>query len=166
MLLEDCYDTVDRNLDGNEISTVEGLEFLSNLEELAISNQKIEGPLVFDAKCMVGISNSLRVLSCENDQITNLENIWFLAGLETLKVARNQILRLDELEKPLACLGALKELDLSQNPVNYIPKIRDHIVLMSGPTLQSLNNKSILKNEREFLINWAKRKYFLSLCCM
>lgn len=138
---------------------VEGLEFCRRLEELTLSNQKIAHELIFDPESMASIANSLRVLVCENDKIESIDALSLLSGLEVLKLARNKIIKLEELEKPLATLTCLKELDLLNNPIIYIPKFRDHVVLMSGPALGSLNNKNILKNEREFLVNLTRRKY-------
>lgn len=148
------------NLDKNFINKVQGLEFLGKLEELDISQQNlVEGEhLTFEAPSMAGISNSLKRLVANDNKIESLENLWFLSSLETLKLAKNQIIDIAEFEKPLACLSRLKDLDITHNPMTVLPKFRDSLVLMSNGSLESLNNKNILKNEREYLVNLNRLK--------
>ena len=75
------------------------------------------------------------------------------------------------MEKMLACMTQLVQLDFRENPVEKIPKVRDQIVMMSQNLgnlgefyqflinlLDQLNDKKILGNERAFLMKFYNIK--------
>lgn len=99
----------------------------------------------------------VRDLECENNQISELDSFQFLGYLRTLKLKDNDIKNIFDLEKGLVCLKSLSVLDIRDNPVLSIPKYRDMIIMM-GLNLRELNEKNVLKHEREFLFRLHKRK--------
>lgn len=96
-------------------------------------------------------------MECENNQISELDSFQFLGYLRTLKLKDNDIKNIFDLEKGLVCLKSLSVLDIRDNPVLSIPKYRDMIIMM-GLNLRELNEKNVLKHEREFLFRLHKRK--------
>jgi hypothetical protein len=139
-------------LTNNKIECIEGLENLDNLEELYVSDQRLNGKSVtFQLESMAIISQRLGVLESEGNNIKDIAPLAYLSEVRTLKLQNNSLEKWEDLERCLACMRNLKELDLRKNPVDKIPKLRDQVFLMSL-SLDTFNEKEILKTEREFLV--------------
>jgi hypothetical protein len=70
---------MDRYLNKNKISTIEGLEWCEQLEELYVSDQDINEEMTFDLGSLAVISKTLRVLECDNNNIKNPGNLAYLS---------------------------------------------------------------------------------------
>lgn len=55
-------------------------------------------------------------------------------------------------------MSLLKELKISGNPIEKLPKYRDQ-VLMMAPSVEEFNGKTVIAHEREFLFKFYKLKY-------
>jgi len=106
---------------------------------------------------MAMVSDRLRVIECDNNSVKDVSSLAYLSVLGRLSLKNNNIEAIEDLERILACLNYLTELDLRGNPVEKIPKIRDQIVMMS-PSLENLNDKKILGHERTFLLRFYNIK--------
>jgi Leucine-rich repeat (LRR) protein len=140
-------------LDNNHIEVVEDLDTMYKLEELYISNQELpEGVhMTFDDSSMKAISGSLTILNATNCQIEDIMNLGWLENVTKLNLSKNQIENLDAVQFVLSSNISLTEFDLSNNPINKIPKYRDKVVAASRRNLESLDGVSIGNNERQFV---------------
>lgn len=96
-------------------------------------------------------------MECESNQLIDLDGLHYLGYLRVLKLKGNNIEKIFDLEKGLVCMKNLLDLDIRENPVLSTPKFRDFIIMMSL-NLRELNEKSVLKHEREFLFRLHQRK--------
>jgi len=144
-------------LSKNMIKVIEGLEYCQQLEELYVSHQNIKQELQFDPTSLAVISRTLTVFESDGNKITNPGPLAYLSYVTNLSLKGNAIEDLEGLEKVLACMNFLVKLDLRDNPLEKIPKVRDQIVMMA-PRLELLNDKKILDNERAFLLKFYNIK--------
>ena len=145
------------NLSKNRITRIEGLQFNQRLQELKINAQRIKTPLIVDDDSMIAISNSLILLECEENKISNLNPFRWLVKLQTLKLKGNDLKSIFDLEQGLVCLSSLRNLDVRKNALVETEKWRDYVVMM-GLSLTELNEKKVLMHEREFLFKFHKRR--------
>jgi len=145
------------NLSRNMIVVLEGLEYNQELEELFISHQQTTEELQFDMTSLAVISNTLRTLEADGNRIKNVSPLAYLNNVRTLSLKNNAIEDLEGMEKVLACMTLLGQLDFRENPIEKVPKVRDQIVMMSQ-NLENLNDKKILANERAFLMKFYNIK--------
>jgi len=139
-------------LTNNKIQSVEGLEYLENLEELYVSEQRLQGKsMSFSLDSMAAVSGKLRVLEAESNNVVDPTPLSYLSELQKLKLQNNKIEKYEDLERLLACMTSLTELDLRQNPIEKTNKLRDQVFMMSR-SLETFNEKQILSTEREFLL--------------
>jgi hypothetical protein len=105
-----CYD--------NQLTTLEGIENLVNLQYLYCSNNQLTS--------LEGIENlvNLKFLYCDNNQLTTLEGIENLVNLQYLSCNNNQLTSLEGIEN----LVNLKELLCGNNQFSndYIKYLRDY----------------------------------------
>ncbi|CAG9318714.1 unnamed protein product [Blepharisma stoltei] len=139
------------HLDRNCIQKIEGLENLNELTELHCNRQNIRVPLEFDENSIVGISPNLRILSLCGNKIEDISLLWYLDKAEEIDLSENQIQMGEDFIKALSCMNYLKILNLSGNPIVRRPKYRDEVIL-SNYSIQELDGKTILGNEREYLL--------------
>lgn len=70
--------------------------------------------------------------------------LYYLERLEVLILKRNRIEDFEMHVCPmLQTMSSLKQLDLSDNPVNQITKYRDQIIILTGNRLQEIDNKKV-----------------------
>ena len=81
--LENCCNLKRLFLNRNCINKINGLHYCSSLQELYLNDQNISNGLGmnFDKDSMIGISDSLRQLEIEGNEIWNIENLEFLCNL-------------------------------------------------------------------------------------
>jgi len=145
-------------LTNNKIRCVEGLELCENLEELYMSDQRLKGKsMTFNLDSMAVISKRCHILEANNNNISDPSPLAYLSEVETLKLENNLIAKIEDVEKILACMSNLRELDLRQNPIEKVSKIRDQVFMMSR-SLETFNTKEILGAEREFLFKFYNIK--------
>lgn len=58
----------------------------------------------------------------------------------------------------LQTMTSLQQLDLSENPVNAIPKYRDQIIILTTNRLQEIDKKKVTQQERSYLMQLVQRK--------
>jgi len=112
-----CIGDPDR---GNQIASLSGLQYATNLQSLTL-----RWHLITDISPLSGLSN-LQTLVLERCQISDISILSGLKNLRSLGLHRNRISNIS----PLTSLTSLGELDLRINPLNqeayntYIPQIR------------------------------------------
>ena len=74
-----------------------------------------------------------------------------MENLYSLDLQNNKISNLDDVSPFLSTIQWLCKLDLRGNPLAKMKKYRDQIIMI-GLKIQSLDNKKVTENEREYLI--------------
>lgn len=151
--LESLRNLQQLDLSKNKISKIEGLQFNMSLKELYISDQKTKNTMTFDFDSMAGISESLRFLQCNDNNVENIDALGYLVVLDTLEMKNNKIKDVLNLERALTCMRFLRKLDLRDNPMVQIKKHRDYVLMMCL-SIQEFNTKRVLPDERKFLFKF------------
>lgn len=156
------------NLDSNgqriqgDIESLEDLQWLPNLKELTLVNEKSINNIsvVFNQKNLTSITLSgcnfpkdmltrfsefekLEYLNLDGNSISDIEFIKEIKGLIGLSLANNAIMDLSPLEELLS----LAELDISNNAFNSITVLQKLYLIkdlnLSGNNLKDLNNLAV-----------------------
>ena len=132
------------NLDGlisNDVTSINGLKWLTNLEELDLSNNGID-----NIDFASGVKN-LKKLNVNNNNISTLEKLKQHTYIEYLNISNNLINNLDYVHR----FTKLKYLDISSNSISDITNVGNLINLES---LFLNNNKlSVFKDALSALNN-------------
>jgi len=150
-------------LDQNAIEHLHGLEGCPGLEELHISNQRLPPgrALTFDVESLMAVSNSLKILMCTKNNLsdpTELAKLAILRRLEILNLVDNNIESSLDMRPILERCGRLQKLDIAGNPCCKVePKFRDTIILLSD-SIANLDGKSVSGKERVFLLQLHMRR--------
>jgi len=147
------------HLGRNRITVVEGIEKCVSLRELHIEDQLLPAgeKLVFDPRCIIGLSGSLEVLNVAGNRIDDLGDLCHLQSIHTLNLSNNFIRSMKELQGLLQANRRLQRLRVVGNPICHINKYRENIITMSISLLE-LDSKEITKIQRQFLLNWKISK--------
>lgn len=164
--LEHCNKLKRLFLNKNNIQEVSGLIYSFELTELYLNDQNITDSsggigMSFDKDSMIGVSETLRILEIEGNKIWKTDNLEYLRAMERLKMGRNAIENVVDLEMALTCMASLTDLRYTGNPFEGKQKSRD-FVLMMGLNIVELNGKTIMPHEREFLFKFHKKRQFSS----
>ena len=108
--LESLTDLEELLLDNNQISEIKGLETLTNLKELSLDNNQIS-----EIKGLESLTE-LEILSLSNNQISEIKGLETLTDLKELSLDNNQISEIKGLES----LTELEILSLSNNQISEI----------------------------------------------
>merc|ERR1711916_94729 len=140
-------------VDGNRIGSLKGLEQLTRLEELHMSNQKLAPEVDFelDIQILDALAPSLMVLQFKGNQLREPQPLAVLSSLQRLNLAGNRIDSVDSLAVVLEVCQFLNNLDVQGNPLCSQPKFRDRIIL-SSPYLMNLDGKEITDQQRDTLV--------------
>ncbi|PRP86016.1 leucine rich repeat containing 48-like [Planoprotostelium fungivorum] len=125
------------NLEGNEITKVEGLDDCTNLRELILDRNRIK---TLDSDAF------LNLVHLKNNGISTLSGVDHLISLHTLRLSNNRIQELYELDRLSAT--RVKELYIQPNGVCRKPHYRQ-MVITANPALEVLDDKRIEVEERE-----------------
>lgn len=130
------------------IESFEGIQYLINLENLDVSNNKMK-----DLKAISDLK-ALKVLTVLRSELESLEGIEHLSNLESLNAACNEIKDIT----PLSTLTNLTELELTKNKIEDITPISQLTVLKGlGLGINQISDIQILANltnlEYVFLTN-------------
>ncbi|MEW5304785.1 MAG: hypothetical protein WDW36_007372 [Sanguina aurantia] len=132
-------------LHGNDITRVEGLEGLVNLQELVLDRNRVR---YLDPESFLGLPR-LRELRLEENGLRSLANLHPLASsLQALHLGGNRITEPADLDK-LGCLTALLELSLAGNPLTRKQTYRA-LLISKLPRLYSADGQVISHEEREY----------------
>lgn len=146
-----CLPSLQRlDISDNEIPVLEGLSQSQQLQELACNRQRLISPFLFEEESIVGISQSLLKLSLVGNLIEDVGVLWYLDAVQEVDLAENRVEFTEGLDKMLTCMRGLVRLVLKGNPVTRIPKYRDEVI-MRNASVQELDGRDILANEREYL---------------
>jgi len=133
-------------LEGNEITRIDGLQGLPNLQQLILSKNKIKK---LDPQSLEGLME-LRSLQLEENGLRSLVNLGPLPKLRSLFLAFNCISELSEIDYLLPPRFApnLYELTLRNNTVARKPHYRSTIVYKI-PSLTVLDGKEVSQEEKD-----------------
>lgn len=87
----------------------------------------------------------------------NVDTLAYLPYLDNLNLKDNLLKTPFALENALVCMKYLRTLQLKGNLLCKTEKWRDCVVMMAL-ALEELNDKKILKHEREFLFRLHQKK--------
>ena len=130
-------------LQDNDISKLEGLDALCNLEELVLDRNRIK---FLDPHSFEGL-HSLRELRMEENGLRSLSHLSHLTRLHALHLTCNRVVDVAEVEK-LVAHPELYELTLMSNPVTRKQVYRP-MVLRHCPGLKFLDGKEVTTEERD-----------------
>ncbi|GIL49189.1 hypothetical protein Vafri_5338 [Volvox africanus] len=132
-------------LQANDITRIEGLEGLLNLQELVLDRNRIR---YIDMDALNGLPR-LRELRLEENGLRSLHGFHPVARtLQALHVGSNRISEPADLER-LTTLTGLLELTLAGNPISRKNAYRA-MVLAKCPRLQALDQQMVTGEERDY----------------
>lgn len=137
-------------LNGNCLRSLEPLAPLVGLEELHASSQKLPAGMALDlAPTALGGMQHLRVLSVANNGLTSANELKSCRALQVVDLSKNQLRTLQDLLGLIAA-APIRELDVRANEMSDSRQELDSIIVHS-PTIESLNGRDIMQNERPYL---------------
>ncbi|TNV88203.1 hypothetical protein FGO68_gene9687 [Halteria grandinella] len=146
-------------LEKNRISRLEGLTACRQLEELYLSQQDTQSDFSFDEYSLAAIAGSLKYLDLSQARVSEPMPLYYLERVEVLILKKNRIVDFEDQVCPmLQTMNALRQLDLTDNPVTQIPKYRDQVIILTGQRLQEIDNKKVTQQERSYLMQLVQRK--------
>lgn len=84
-----------RNLSGNKIITLKGLENLPSLEILHMDRQKTQQDFLMDPASLEALGTSLKTLTLSDCKVSVVEALSLLFELEDLYLPKNQLARVE-----------------------------------------------------------------------
>ncbi|XP_072485470.1 leucine-rich repeat-containing protein 9 isoform X4 [Notamacropus eugenii] len=129
-------------LQGNEISQIEGLDNLSDLQELVLDHNRIRA--ISDSAFVK--PSALVALHLEENRLRELTNLQPLVKLEKLFLGYNKIQDMAELEK-LEVIPSIRELTVYGNPISRKITYR-HMLIYRLPNLQMLDGMTLNYDDR------------------
>jgi hypothetical protein len=98
----------------------------------------------------------LEMLSLTENNMTNAANLCHLTALQSLNLSSNSINSTSDI-LPIVKNKSLIEINLCDNPIKKNRKFRQ-LLILSSPSLLSINGKDVTTFEREFTISLSIRK--------
>jgi len=113
----------------------------------------------FDDYSLAGISSTLTTLDLSFCRVSTVKQLYFLDGLDNLKLNNNNITDLnDEVLYMINTMKRLRTLDLRNNDVTKSTlKYRDHVIMVCY-SVQELDGKEVKDQQRKYLSNLANEK--------
>lgn len=146
LLLEDLRDITSLDLNEREISNVEGIQYLFNLNELNLSNNGVKN--IDPVKNLI----HLKSLYLNNNEIENIKPLGYLKDLELLDLQGNKVSDITSLENLLK----LKQLSFMDNKVSDISKLSGlvnlEILVMQGNEITDIKSLENLVNLKELYL--------------
>ena len=137
-------------LNGNEIASLAPLAPLTGLEELHAASQRLQPDETFDpAPAALGGMLGLRVLDLSGNSLRTTDGLGECRGLEIVNLSKNPLLSLASVAGVLAA-SPITDLDLRQCGVSESRQRLD-AVIVSCPTIQTLNGRTLTAAERPYL---------------
>lgn len=147
-------------LDGNAILTVSGLESCIMLEELNVSNQKLQNgmELAFEPSTLNTLSGNLTRLNVSGCNIVSPIVFSSMTELQLLDCSNNKIKIAGEVVEVLSGLKELEKAIFTSNPVCKTTKYRETMLINCNNRLSYLDGKEIDRKQRDALIRFAKHR--------
>ncbi|CAG9863965.1 unnamed protein product [Phyllotreta striolata] len=136
----------------NEISVLENLENLYNLEELHVEHQNLPDGMgiCFDPRCTISLSRTLRVLNISDNKIPSFSSLSFLEELQSIDASNCELEDLQEVCETISNWRYLTVAVFKGNPITKSHRYREDIIVNSY-YLETLDGKSVSDTSREFL---------------
>lgn len=147
-------------LSENRLSILSGLRKSRHLEDLNLRGQRCDKPLKLHAPTLRVFSMSLKSLNISRNRMTDIEvaPVASLRNLERLDMSGNMLADMTATGSVLQALPRLARLSLQENPVCWMRKYRDMVVVSAGQCLVELDGKAVQPNERPFLLELHQRR--------
>ncbi|XP_056640909.1 protein phosphatase 1 regulatory subunit 42-like [Diorhabda sublineata] len=143
----------------NNISVVEGLENLVNLEELHIENQNMPDgtALCFDPRSLLKLSRTLQILNISYNKIVSFASLSPLIELTSIDASHCKLNDLKEVCDTIRNWKYLNRAVFQGNPFSKLHRYREDIII-NCYYLESLDGKEIQENTRQFLKRLEREK--------
>lgn len=144
----------------NRLSVLSGLRRSTQLEGLGLRRQRSDLPLQLHVPTLRVFARSLRSLDISGNRMTDADfaPVAALPMLQRLDAASNMLADMSAVGAVLKSLTQLSRLHLTENPVCWMRKYRDLVIIACSPELEDLDGKAIQPNERPFLLELHQRR--------
>jgi len=147
-------------VDCNSVSRISGLYGCSALEELHVSDQRLEPgtSLEFNNGSLASIGPSLKVFIAQGNNIDDVSKLSKLTELEEVDLSRNAIKESASLKDVFDKCKKLKKLSLLSNPVCKTSRGIEAEAILTCNSLEEFNNKEVTDQKRKCIQVMSTRK--------
>ena len=147
-------------MDCNCVSRISGLYGCSALEELHLSDQRLEPgvSLEFNNGSLTSIGQSLKVFIAQGNNICDVSKLCTLVELEEVDFSRNNINDSASLREMFQKCTKLKKLSLLSNPICKTSRGIEADAILTCDNLEEYNNKEVGDQKRKCIRARATRK--------
>lgn len=144
----------------NRLTVLSGLRSSTQLQELSVRGQRSDKPLQLHSPTLLAFSRSLRSLNISRNRMTDADfaPVVNLRMLQRLDASGNMLADMAMLGTVLQALSCLTRLSLEGNPVCWMRKCRDLVIVAASECLEELDGKAVQPNERPFLVELHQRR--------
>jgi len=146
------------DLSENRLALISGLRSSTRLEDLSLRHQRTELPLRLHPPTMRTFSRSLRSLNISKNRMDDISPVGSLMMLQKLDASGNILTEMPHIGSVIRQLSRLNRLFLEDNPVCWMRKYRDMIIVAAQQCLEELDGKTVQPNERPFLVELHQRR--------
>lgn len=146
------------NLTENRLSMLSGLSKSNRLEDLNLRSQRSDLPLQLHPPTLRAFSRSLRSLDISRNRMSDIGAVASLVMLQRLDASCNMLTEMPSVSCVLQQLTRLSRLCLEENPISWMQKYRDMIILAAPQCLEEFDRKTVQPNERPFLMELHQRR--------
>lgn len=147
-------------MDCNRVSRVSGLYGCSALEELHLSDQRIDPgvSLEFNNGSLTSIGGSLKVFIAQGNNITDVGKLVALRELEEVDFSRNHIDESEGLKEMFSQCQKLRRLSILGNPICRTSRSIEADAILTCTLLEEFNNKEVTHQKRKCIQMMSTRK--------
>jgi hypothetical protein len=143
------------NLRGNKIQFVDGLSSLKVLETLHLDKQRLNGqPIVFDPECLHSLAECLKVLTCTQNLIHDLQPLQSLESLQDLDLSDCDLTNAEEICEVIRTMVNLQNITVKCDSLK--DRYLRQKLIRSSASLECINGKDVSDFEREFTMKLGK----------
>lgn len=142
----------------NRLAVFAGFSSSRQLQELSLRSQVSNVPLQLHLPTLKIFFRSLRVLDISRNRMTDIDPVSSLMMLQRLDASCNMLGDMPAVGNVLQRLSQLSWLCLEENPVCWMRKYRDLVIIAAQASLEHLDGKDIQANERPFLVQLHSRR--------
>jgi len=135
-----------------------GLSKSNRLEDLNLRAQRSDLPLQLHPPTLRAFSRSLRSLDISRNRMSDIGAVASLVMLQRLDASCNMLTEMPSVSSVLQHLTRLSRLRLEENPISWMPKYRDMVILAAPQSLEEFDSKTVQPNERPFLMELHQRR--------
>ncbi|QDZ18080.1 leucine-rich repeat domain-containing protein [Chloropicon primus] len=147
-------------MDCNCVARVSGLYGCSALEELHLSDQRLdsETSLEFNNGSLTSIAPTLKVFIAQGNNMSDVSKLSTLVELEEVDFSRNKIRESTSLKEMFEKCAKLKKLSLLSNPICKTSRGIEAEAILTCQNLEEFNNKEVTDKKRKCIQVMSTRK--------